>query len=132
MARYHGKAGRVMMSTSAAAAAVAVTMSGWTLNRATDRQEVTSFGDANKTYVQGLPDMQGTLSAFFDNADDRLFAAAESADGVRMYLYVSTDALGVYWYGPAWIDASIEVPVQGAVTLSGTFAANGSWGRKNA
>lgn len=129
MARYSGKAGRVMMSVDAASAAVALTLSGWTLNRATDRYDVTSFGDGNKTYVQGLPDLQGNLSGFYDSADDRLFDAAESADGVKIYLYVSTDALSIYWYGPAWVDASIEVPVQGAVTMSGTFAANGTWGR---
>jgi hypothetical protein len=120
-----------MMSTTAAGVAVATTLAGWTLNRTTDRVEVTSFGDLNKTYVQGLPDMQGDLSGFFDSADDRLFDAAESADGVKLYLYASTDALGIYWYGPAWIDASIEVPVDGAVAINGTFAANGSWGRQS-
>jgi hypothetical protein len=130
MSRYHGKSGRVMLSTTASAAAVTTTMSGWTLNRATDRAETTSFGDANKTYVQGLPDLQGTLTGFVDNADDRLFDAAESADGAKLYLYFSTDALAIYFYGPAWVDASIEVPVAGAVTMNGTFAANGSWGRQ--
>jgi hypothetical protein len=131
MSRYHGRSGRVMLSTSASAAAVATTMSGWTLNRTTDRVEVTSFGDANKTYVQGLPDVQGTLNGFFDNADDRLFDAAESADGAKLYLYFSTDALTIYWYGPAWVDASIEVPISGAVSMNGTYAANGSWGRQH-
>ena len=131
MSRYHGKSGRVMMSTSAAGAAVTTTLAGWTLNRTTDRVETTSFGDLNKTYVQGLPDLQGTVTGYFDNADDRLFDASESADGVRMYLYFSTDALTIYWYGPAWVDASIEVPVAGAVTINGTFAANGSWGRQH-
>lgn len=119
-----------MLSTTGSTAAVALTMSGWTLNRATDRVEVTSFGDANKTYVQGLPDLQGTLDGFVDHSDDRLFDASESADGAKLYLYFSTDALTIYFYGPAWVDASIEVPVSGAVTMSGTYAANGSWGRQ--
>jgi hypothetical protein len=129
MSRYHGKSGRVMLSTTGTAAAVTTTMSGWTLNRATDRAETTSFGDANKTYVQGLPDLQGTITGFVDHADDRLFDASESADGAKLYLYFSTDALAIYFYGPAWVDASMEVPVSGAVTMNGTFAANGSWGR---
>ena len=129
MARYHGKSGRVMMSTTLATAAVATTLAGWTLNRTTDRVEVTSFGDLNKTYVQGLPDLQGDFNGFFDNTDDRVFDASESADGVKMYLYASTDLLTIYFYGPAWIDASVEVPVAGAVSIRGTFAANGSWGR---
>lgn len=130
MPRYHGGKGRVMMSTTAAGAAVAITLAGWTLSRTTDRAEVTSFGDANKTYVQGLPDVTGNVNGFADSADDRLFDASESTDGVKMYLYISTDALGIYFYGPAWVDASIEVPVGGAVTMSGSFAANGSWGRQ--
>lgn len=129
MSRYHGGKGRVMMSVTAAGAAVALTLSGWTLNRATDRAEVTSFGDLNKTYVQGLPDIQGNVNGFVDSADDRLFDASESTDGVKLYLYMSTDALGIYFYGPAWVDASIEVPVSGAVSMSGSYAANGSWGR---
>lgn len=130
MSRYHGKAGRVMLSDTGSSAAVTTTMSGWTLNRQTDRVEVTSFGDANKTYVQGLPDLQGTLTGFVDNADDRLFDAAESADGAKLYLYFSTNALTIYFYGTAWVDASMDVPVSGAVAMNGTFAAASSWGRQ--
>ncbi len=117
------------MSTTGSAAAVATTLTKWTLNRATDRVEVTSFGDLNKTYVQGLPDLQGTFEGVWDSADDRVFDAAESADGAKLYLYMSTDALGLYFYGPAFIDASISVGVTEAVTISGSFAASGSWGR---
>lgn len=131
MARYHGRSGRVMLSTTGTGNAVTTTLAGWTLNRTTDRVETTSFGDLNKQYVQGLPDLQGNFNGFFDSADDRVFDAAESADGSKLYLYVSTDALSIYFYGPAWIDASIEVPVAGAVTINGTFAANGSWGRQH-
>jgi hypothetical protein len=47
-----------------------------------------------------------------------------------LYLYTSTNAPTVYWYGPAWLDASIAVPVSGPATLSGNFVANGSWSRK--
>jgi hypothetical protein len=46
-----------------------------------------------------------------------------------MYLYPSTDAATKYWYGPAWLDASVNVSVSGAVTIAGNFVANGSWGR---
>ena len=130
MARYHGGKGRVMLSPTGAGVAVAVTMSEWSLNKTTDKAEVTSFGDANKTYVQGLPDISGALSAYFDDLDDSLFDGAESADGVKLYLYPSTDALTIYHYGPAWLDASITVPVNGPVACSGNFVAKASWGRK--
>lgn len=131
MARYHGKSGVVYLSTTGSGAATTTTsLSGWTLDLSTDKVEVTAFGDANKTYVQGLKDIKGTLSGFLDDTGLSLFTGADSADGVRIYLYPSSASPTVYWYGPAWLDASIAVPVSGANTLSGNFVANGSWGRK--
>jgi hypothetical protein len=130
VALYHGKKGVIYISTSGSAAAIAaVSLSSWSLDSATDRVEVTAFGDTNKTYVQGLPDLTGDLSGFWNDTSDQLYDASRSADGVKLYLYPSSDATGKYWYGPAWVDFSIEVPVDGAATISGSFAANGSWGQ---
>ncbi len=129
MALYPGRKGRVMMSTTGSGNAVTVTgLNAWSLNKATDKIEVTAFGDANKTYVQGLPDIQGTFGGFWNDTDTTIFTGAASADGVKLYLYPSTDVLTKYHYGPAWADASMSVDVNGAVTISGSFAANGSWG----
>jgi len=130
MAKYSGRKGVVYLSSTGSGNASSISLTEWSLNRATDRQEVTSFGDANKTYVQGLPDVQGTLSGFWDHADTKLFDAAESADGCKLYLYMSSDAAGLYFYGPAWLDASITVNVNQPTAVSATFAANGSWGKK--
>ncbi len=129
MARYHGKKGIVYVSTTGTGVATSVTLTEWTLNMNTDKVETTSFGDANKTYVQGLKDLQGTLSGFYDESDSKLFTAADSTDGIKMYLYPSTDAPTKYWYGPAWLDASITTGVSAAVSVSANFVANGSWGR---
>ena len=131
MPRYHGGKGLVLLSTTGSGTATTgVGFSTWTLDKATDKVEVTAFGDTNKTYVQGLPDVKGTLSAWFDSTDDALFDASESTDGCKLYLYPSSNALSIYHYGPAWLDASIEVDVKGAVSISGSFVANGAWGRK--
>lgn len=131
MAKYHGQGGRVYLSTTGSGtAAQAVALSSWSLNMPTDRVETTSFEDTNKTYVQGKRDISGEFSGFWDSADDALFDGAESADGVKLYLYPSKDAATVYFYGPAWLDASIECGVDAAVTVSGSFQANGAWGRK--
>ena len=120
-----------MMSTTGTGNAITVTaLSAWELNKSTDKIEVTSFGDANKTYVQGLADIQGSFSGFWDDTDTTIFTGAASADGVKLYLYPSTDALTKYHYGPAWVDAVMSVDVNGAVTVNGTFAANGSWGQQ--
>lgn len=131
MARYHGRKGVVYMSTTGTGnAANVISLSSWELNMATDVVETTAFGDANKTYVQGLKDLSGTIQGFWDSADDTVFDAADSADGVKMYLYPSSDAATIYFYGPAWVDASISTGVSAAVTVSANFRANGSWGRK--
>jgi hypothetical protein len=131
MARYHGQRGVVYMSTTGAGAATStVSVASWSGDFSTDKVEVTAFGDANKTYVQGLKDVKGTITGFLDDAGLAIFTAADSTDGVRLYLYMSSAAPTVYWYGPAWLDASVVVPVAGAATFSGNFVANGSWGRK--
>jgi hypothetical protein len=131
MARYHGgKAAIYGSTTGTGVAAAMISLSQWSLDKATDKAEVTAFGDLNKTYVQGLADVKGSISGFFDSADDALFDASESADGVKLYLYPSSLSPTIYHYGPAWLDASISVDVKGAVTVKASFVANGSWGRK--
>jgi hypothetical protein len=129
MAVYAGRKGVVYISTSASGTATnVIKLSAWTINKTTDKIDVTSFGDANKTYVQGLPDVQGTLTGFWDDSETKPFAAAASTDGLKMYLYPSADKTTSYHYGPAWLDCSMEVSVTGAVTITGNFVANGSWG----
>lgn len=131
MARYHGNKGVVYGSVVGTGVATNfVSLSAWTLDMATDKVETTAFGDPNKTYVQGLRDIKGTLTGFWDSADDSLFDASESADGIKMYLYPASTASTIYFYGPAFLDASINVSVTGAVTVSGNFVANGAWSRK--
>lgn len=131
MARYHGNKGAIYASTSGAGvAAQLISLSKWSLDMSTDKVDVTAFGDLNKTYVQGLKDIKGSLSGFWDSSDDSLFNAADSTDGVRVYLYPASTAAAKYFYGPAWLDASIDVGVDGAVTVSGSFMANGAWGRR--
>lgn len=118
-----------MSTTGAGAATSFANMTNWSINANTDKFEVTAFGDGNKTYVQGLKDVQGAFQGFYDDsASANLFTAADSADGVKLYLYPSSDAITKYAYGPAWVDASITSEVGGVVRVSASFAANGSWG----
>lgn len=92
---------------------------------------MTAFGDLNKTYVQGLPDLKGTLSGFWDTSTDPLYTAGISTDGTKLYLYADfTNTPTAYDYGPAWLNTSIDVDVNGAVTMAGSFAASSSWGHK--
>jgi hypothetical protein len=130
MARHSGRYGRVMVSTSAtAAAAAAVSLNAWNIDRTTDTTETTSFGDPNKTYVQGLPDVSGSFGGFWDDTSTLIFSAANSPDGVKLYLYPDfVNNPTVYFYGPAWLDASITVGVGDAIGITANFKANGAWG----
>lgn len=126
--RYHGKAGRVALAASGTGnKSTVASIASWNLNKATDYAEVTSFGDTNKTYVAGLPDVSGTISGFFDSADTAMLTASETTAGFPMVLYPSTNASSIYHYGDAFIDFQITVPVSGAVSITGNFKAAGSW-----
>lgn len=130
MSAYSGRKGMVYLSTTGSGGVtLCLKVSEWTLDQSTDMYEVTAFGDANKTYVSGLKDVKGTFKAFYDDTETKPFVAADSADGCKVYLYPSSDALGRYWYGPAWLNVSIDCPVSGAVSLTANFSANGAWGR---
>lgn len=129
MARYHGKKGVLYLSTTGAGTASAVVgISSWSLDMSTDKVDVTALGDSNKTYVQGLKDLQGSFEGFWDDTESKPFTGADSASGVKLYLYPSSDAPTKYWYGPAWLDVSLDTGVTDAVGISGSFVANGAWG----
>lgn len=130
MSAYHGKAGLVYVSASGSGEARSVIkLTDWSVDMATDTVEVTSFGDTNKTYVQGLPNISGSLSGFWDDSEDQLFTAAASSDGCKMYIYPSSNAMSKYLYGPAWLSVSMTSAVGDAVKVSGSFVANGTWKR---
>lgn len=129
MAVYHGKSGVVYLSTTGTGTATTVlSLSAWTLDLSTDLVETTAFGDSNKTYVQGLRNVQGTLSGFWNDTESKPFTASTSADGCKLYLYPSSSAVAKYAYGPAWLSVSMETGVADAVQISGNFSANGAWG----
>jgi len=71
--------------------------------------------------------MVGTLSGFWDDTDDNLYDASRSTGPVNMYLYPTANATGKKWSGTAWIDFSIECPVDGPITMSGDWAAASAW-----
>jgi hypothetical protein len=132
VSKYHGGKGLVYLSTTGTGAAASVgSLTSWSLDRATDSVEVTCFGDVNKTYVQGLPDVKGSISGYFDDTGiDGLFTSAASTDGVKLYLYPSSSAVTKYFYGPAWLSVSVDCSSDAAVKVSGDFVANGAWGNK--
>ena len=106
-------------------------MASFTLNMARNKADVTSFGDANLTYVQGLPDIKGTLGGWFDSDELTIFDIAMGDVACFLELIPSTivTPTPIMWSGKAWLDASIDVKATGAVSVAGNFVAADSWTR---
>lgn len=130
MARYHGKQGHLYLQGSGSDAIPATALTSWSIDLSTDKVDVTCFGDTNITQVMGLPNYEGKFEGFWDDTYDTLFDAQSATSGRKMYLYMSRDAATKYFYGTAWVDASVEAAVGDAVKISGSFVASGAWGRK--
>jgi hypothetical protein len=95
-------------------------------NMARDRFEVTCGGDANKTYVLGKSDFTVTGTMVFDDSNSEVWEAAESFTPRWYRLFPDTQVATFYWQGQFYLDASIDIPVAGAITSSVNLAAAGS------
>jgi hypothetical protein len=129
VARDHGRNGRVYLgvASSAAVASPLPFQASWTVNQATDKQEVTAFGDQNKTYVAGLPDSSGDFGGFLDDASSQTFIAALDGQPRNFYLYPNVTLFpnNWYWFGQILPDASADGAVGGPVNFKSTWAAAG-------
>lgn len=124
MATIAARNGRLYINlTSGGTAEPVAYMNNWSINFATDKIEVTSFGDSNKTYVSGLPDAQGDFSGFYDTATVQMYTAATDGVARKFYLYPTT-ANAQYWFGTAIFDFNINAAVDGAVQVNGSWSAS--------
>ena len=122
-----GRKGRLYADTSSGADGSAkpiANLNSWSISQATDRTEVTAFGDQTKTYIAGLRDASGDFGGFHDT-DGELYNATDGS-ARKFYLYETTDATNKYWYGTATFDITTNGTVGGAVEVSGSWAASSS------
>jgi hypothetical protein len=128
MAAIHGRNGRVYLgvASSTAVAAPLPFIASWSIKFETDKEEITSLGDANKSYVAGLPDASGEFSGFWDDATQQTYTAASDGKARNFYLYPDTGSTGKYFYGTIFPDFSINGAVGGAVELSSSWSAAGA------
>jgi hypothetical protein len=129
--RLHGKAGRIQMDPAGGSSVVTLgDLNAWTLDMATDRVEVTAFGDTNKRRVAGLPDFSGTISGWWNavtSSSPFYFAAVLAGTPVTLRLIPNTADATVYFQGLANVDGSVNVSATGAVSTSGKWDAAGNW-----
>jgi hypothetical protein len=125
MAEVHGKNGRIYLN------GVSIKLTQNSFDMPTDDVEVSGFGDANKRYVTGKPDMSGTFSGFWDNAGDPAFAAAiTSRQGTPSPMIIYPDFVNAptkYAYGNALINASLVMDTNAAVVKNGSWKAADNW-----
>ena len=134
MPRRAGRNGRMYVAlTSGGSATPLAFQTTWSMSSKTDRYDVTAQGDGNKVYVTGLPDAQGSFAGFLDSDANDTYAASQDGQARKMYLYpdIVNDA-GDYFFGTGFLDFDTTVPVNGASTVQGTWAAASLWQRVNA
>jgi len=129
MARRHGSKGQIKMDPTGGATTVPIaSLNSWSLDLERDKEDVTCFGDTNKQYVLGLPDVQGEIAGVWDETttpDFMRIALGEVA--VMLELIPSLAAPEHFFTGLAYLSAGIECPADGAVTINGSFVAAGPW-----
>lgn len=131
MARIHGSKGQILMDpTGGATPVVVASMNSWTLEMNRDRVDVTAFGDTFKQWVQGLPNIAGTLTGWYENTELDIFDVAQGDTAALLKLVPSSLAATHFWTGPAYLDASINVSATGAVSISSTYVGAGDWTRE--
>ena len=125
MVRRHGRNAQVYLGvTNGAAASPCAFQASWSINMTTDKQDVTAFGDGNKTYVAGLPDASGDFSGFMDQSTSQTYIAA--TDGLPRNFYLYSDAVNdpnVYWFGTILPDFSADGAIAGPVNFKSTWNA---------
>lgn len=124
MARLSGKGGILYASVTSGGSASAIAfINSWDMTFTTEKQDVTAFGDANKQYVSGLPDAQGSYAGFYDSSTAQLYTAATDGVARPFYFYPTTATTTQYFYGNAIFDFSIKQAQNGGIAISGSWAA---------
>jgi hypothetical protein len=127
MAILTGRNGLVKYDPAGTTPVEIISINAFTISWKTDKQDVSCFGDPNRVYVPGLPNVQGTVGGFWNSADVTLFEAA-LADVPGMLELTPNDTEPTFKFsGLAYLDADLDCKVDGAPTVSGTWMAAGPW-----
>ena len=133
MAIKTGRYGQVLFDADGAGTpTLIVSLNKWALSLKTDHLEVTCFGDENKVYIPGMKDVSGSVDGYWNSEEVTLFEAADSPTPGLLKLVPNNTEPTFFWSGLAYMDADINVGVNEAPTVTGTFMAAGPWTREPA
>lgn len=122
--RIAGRQGRLYSTVTSAGLATPIAfLTNWSLAATTNKINVTAFGDTSMVYVGGLPDATGSFTGFYDDASNQLYTAAVDGVARPLYLYPSTTLNTQYFWGTAIFDFNVDIAVDGAAAISGSWAA---------
>ena len=136
--RLHGKGGAIYIGGTFSSKTAIPTngnrltfKSEWTLNRSRDYVDATAFGDPNKVWLAGLPDISGTFRGLLDVGGDLLFNASTS-DAQELFLMASDGTLAgttaiMVAHGPGLLDAQVTVGNADAARITGNYRASAAW-----
>jgi hypothetical protein len=127
MAILSGRNGSVLYDPAGTTPVEIISVKEFKISWKTGKEDVSCFGDTNKVYVPGLPDVQGTLGGYWNSADVTLFEAALAATPGMLELVPNTTESAFKFSGKAYLDADLDVKVDGAPTVTGTWMAAGPW-----
>ena len=124
MARMSAQKGALYVAIASGGSAERIAfLTQWSMSFATGRTDVTSFDDFNNVYIAGKPDASGTFQGWYDNATAQTYTAAVDGVARKFYLYPDRDVNTQYWFGTGLFDFEVAGQYDGAVSISGSFAA---------
>jgi hypothetical protein len=129
MAVFSGRNGQVFWDSTGAGTTYTqlVALNNWKLSFKTAKINVTAFGATNMVYVPGMRDTDGSFAGFWDSAELSYWDAT-TANTPGMLKLVPNSAENLkYFKGKAYLDASIDVPVEGAPAITSAIIAAGPW-----
>lgn len=131
MARLAGKNGQLYVDLTGSGSAQPVAfIKSFDFSQVQTSYEATAFGDANKTYVVGLPDAQIKFDGYYDDATVQTYTAALDGVARKSYLYPNAKGTpGQYWYGTAFYDFDVNVSVDDVAKITGTAVAASAWAK---
>jgi len=103
-----------------------LSLNAWKLSLKTEKEDVSCFGDPNKVYVPGMPDISGSVSGFLNSAELALIAASQAATPGFLELGNNANEPTVLFSGLAYMDADIDCSLA-APKIAGSFMAGGPW-----
>lgn len=122
-----GRDGRILYDPAGTTPVEVASLKEFKISWKTAREDVTCYGNTNKVYVPGLPDVQGTVGGFWDASDLTLFEAAMATTPGMLELIPHESEATTKFSGLAYLDAELDHKVDASPRVTGTWSAAGNW-----